>query len=545
MEKVEHQLEDGSSESFLQTAVAKSLRRVVEQKHDLDDETKNSMLSFLSSERSGSPDMIVGMVKEMEHEENETLTEATADELAAVKAELALVKAKNKEIKALGAAIESKTKRAGELAVTITQKKADLEDSSEALAEDKKNLAALEKSCKTKTAEWEERQKTRMEELAALSDTIGFLNSDDALELFKKTLPSPEASLLQTGGGSIALAQRARDVLQRDAAKLSRPGRVSLDLIALALRGKKVGFQGVLKKIDEMVAILEHEQQGDDAKKERCDTKLDTAEDDRKEMEHKISDLKAEVAEGEDAVDTRMKTMKALNDGLDQADEQAKDATEQRKKEHAEFKELIASDTAAVELLSMAKKRLEKFYHPKAAEEEAASLVQIASHMQLKLKQSEPAAPPPTFEGGYKKSDANHGVIGMITSLMAELDKEMAEAKVEEKNGQEEYEETMADLKEKQKEDKKALVKSAESKSEEKAALLVSKEDLSASSKALTMHGEREHQLHTDCDWLLQNHQVRKEARAEERDSMMRAKAVLSGADFSLLQKASGSALRR
>merc|ERR1719242_1819955 len=42
--------------------------------------------------------------------------------------------------------------------------------------------------------------------------------------------------------------------------------------------------------------------------------------------------------------------------------------------------------------------------------------------------------------------------------------------------------------------------------------------------------------LHKDCDWLLQNFDVRKEARAAEVDSLKKAKAVLSGADFSFVQ---------
>ena len=42
--------------------------------------------------------------------------------------------------------------------------------------------------------------------------------------------------------------------------------------------------------------------------------------------------------------------------------------------------------------------------------------------------------------------------------------------------------------------------------------------------------------LHKDCDWLLKNYDVRKSARAGESDALTKAKAVLSGADFSLVQ---------
>merc|ERR1719169_120783 len=42
--------------------------------------------------------------------------------------------------------------------------------------------------------------------------------------------------------------------------------------------------------------------------------------------------------------------------------------------------------------------------------------------------------------------------------------------------------------------------------------------------------------LHAECDWLLQYFDVRKEARTSEIDALGKAKAVLSGADFSLVQ---------
>merc|ERR1712182_131337 len=40
-------------------------------------------------------------------------------------------------------------------------------------------------------------------------------------------------------------------------------------------------------------------------------------------------------------------------------------ATEQRKEEHEDYTELMASDSAAKELLNFAKNRLNKFYNPK------------------------------------------------------------------------------------------------------------------------------------------------------------------------------------
>merc|ERR1719359_2344907 len=102
--------------------------------------------------------------------------------------------AKEAEVAAATKAIEEKLGRAGETAVEIVILKNDLEDTSEQLAEDTKFLADLEKNCATKKKEYEVRVKTRAEEMVALADTIKMLNDDDALELFKKTLPSAAAS---------------------------------------------------------------------------------------------------------------------------------------------------------------------------------------------------------------------------------------------------------------------------------------------------------------------------------------------------------------
>merc|ERR1712032_1429408 len=99
----------------------------------------------------------------------------------------------------------------GELGVEIATMKNDLGDSEESLAEDTKFLADLEKNCKTKTKEWEQRKKTRAEEILALADTIRILNSDDALELFKKTLAS--ASFMQVQVSAKSMRVRALAII--------------------------------------------------------------------------------------------------------------------------------------------------------------------------------------------------------------------------------------------------------------------------------------------------------------------------------------------
>merc|ERR1719420_272077 len=95
----------------------------------------------------------------------------------------------------------------------------------------------------------------RSEELVALADTIKILNDDDALELFKKTLPG-SASFVQLEDST----QRQQALAIVRAAKNGN-GHPELNFLALALQGKKVNFSKVIKMIDSMVANLKAEQQ--------------------------------------------------------------------------------------------------------------------------------------------------------------------------------------------------------------------------------------------------------------------------------------------
>merc|ERR1719309_364372 len=271
--------------------------------------------------------------------------------------------AKKKELETNTAAIESKLERVGQVGLDIVEMKEDLDDTAKALAEDKKFLAELLKGCSTKQAEWDERCKIRADELLALSDTIKILNDDDALDLFKKTLPTP--SFIQVQDSSRALRRKALVVLQtaRGSAKGPQP---RLDFIALALRDQNSGtFDKVIGMIDEMVAILAEEQTADDDKKAYCEAELDKTEDSKKSLERKVDDLGAALEDTKGMIATLTEEISALVDGIKALDKAVAEATENRKAENVAYKELMATDTAAEQLLGMAANRLAKFYTPK------------------------------------------------------------------------------------------------------------------------------------------------------------------------------------
>merc|ERR1712032_640689 len=103
------------------------------------------------------------------------------------------------------------------------------------------------------------------------------------------TLPSA-SSFMQIQVTSKDMRSKALAALRQFTPKNAR-----MELLALALEGKKVGFEKVIKMIDDMVASLKVEQKDDDAKKEYCGEELDLADDKKKSLEHAVADLETAI----------------------------------------------------------------------------------------------------------------------------------------------------------------------------------------------------------------------------------------------------------
>merc|ERR1719502_2111677 len=217
------------------------------------------------------------------------------------------------------------------------------------------------------------------------------------------------------------------------------------------------------------------------------------------------------------------------------------------------------NDNAAKDLLAFAKNRLNKFYNPKLykappkrelTEEERISVNNggtlaptaapggIAGTGVTALFSVAPPPPPETAGAYKKKSGESGGVIAMMDMMIADLDKEITEIEVEEKEAQKEYEQFIADSASKRALDSKAIADKESAKADTEAKLLKDEEEKTATMKEAMATHVYLAEVHADCDWLLSNFGTRKEARAGEVDALTKAKAVLSGADYSLIQRA-------
>merc|ERR1719327_473236 len=533
----------------------------------ISDYNRQQLSEFLSEGSSYTPQSgeIIGMLKQMKDTMEANLTEVSNEEESKVKIFKALVKAKLKEIDALTKLIEAKLKRIGEIQVEIVMLKEGLDDCGKSVIDDKKFLADLKKGCATAQEEYDARQKMRGEEMVALADTIKVLNDDDALDLFKKTLPS--ASLLQVRVRSAEVRRRALAILQgaTRASKHGHGSHMALELVALALGGKNAQFAEVIKMIDNMVALLKEEQLEDDSKKEYCEVQIDHMEDSIKELDHDVKSLEDSIEDMKNAIATLTDEVKALGEGIVALDKSVAEATVNRKEENEDFTELMAANTAAAQLLKYAKKRLNKFYNPKLykpppkrelTEEErivvnnGGTLAPTAAPggiagTGIGFAQKDAPPPPPKQFGAYKKKgEESNGVIAMIDGLIKDLELEMTEAETDEKNAQEDYEQFMKDSAQKRADDSKAIEDKVANKAELSDDLVKAEAAKGDKTKELMASEEYLGTLHLECDWLMKNFDLRKEARDGEIDSLGKAKAVLSGADYSLIQTSARS-LRR
>merc|ERR1712048_234233 len=148
-----------------------------------------------------------------------------------------------------------------------------------------------------------------------------------------------------------------------------------------------------------------------------------------------------------------------------------------------------------------------------------------------------PPPPPDTWDAYAKKGDESTGVIAMVDLLIKDLDTEMTEAETDEKESQKDYESMMAESATKRAEDSKSLADKEKLKADLEVDLTELKRTKVSTFKELQATMKYIASMHAECDWLMQFFDVRKEARNGEIKSLADAKAVLSGADYALLER--------
>merc|ERR1719364_565486 len=239
--------------------------------------------------------------------------------------------------------------------------------------------------------------------------------------------------------------------------------------------------------IDTMVADLKKEQEDEFKHQEFCAKELSENEQQQPDTKDHISDLTADIEESSDKVNTLASEIAELQKQIAEMNVQLKRAGE-------------------------------------APAEAPAAFLQrgLAHHKELHHKQM------PSF-GAYSQNEEGGGVVGLIAEIIREASSLEAEATVAEQGAQNDYQAFVAETAK----SIAAANRSISAKSDEKAdleeAIVAAKKDRTDSTNKLMDLGKYEMQLHTSCDYVMQNFEMRQTARQEEMDGLAQAKAILHG----------------
>jgi len=460
--------------------------------------------------------------------------EAQTSEETAVENHGKLMTAKKAELSASKQALLDKAGENGARAESLAESEAEKTDLEGQNTRDTTFLADTKTACKTKADEWSERKRLRAGEVAAISQALGVLRSDDARDLFKKSFDNDSFLQLDRKAhhsrGSRALAMiRRTAVVSKD---------VRLSALATILSMQKSGrnetdvtadpFAPVISAIDAMITSLSTEEAEDLSKKDQCEK-------DRMENTQTAKMLSKKIDTNTETIDrlaagiaAAEKQIEEIEDQITDLNAEKKAADQQRGDEAKEFGVNQADDNAAIGLISTAVGVLESFY-----QDEGLALVQKAEP--FVAAGEAPTPPPSTWENGSGYGGAkgeSNGIIAIMELIKQDIQKDVDKAKSNEETAISEHGKlctdiaaTIGSLNSSKSTLNGKIATDETSKTTETGTRTTNQGDLTSTLAFLKS-------IAPGCDFIAVNFDIRLKNRQAEMDGLQKAKAILEGASF-------------
>merc|ERR1719161_2328466 len=456
---------------------------------------------------------IVGIIKQLKEEFEKDLKELQDGESKAVDEFTTMKGAKEGEMAAGKKQIEKADADFAEFSEKKAQAEEELADTEEQVATDKTFLANLKKKCDAADKEFAERSKARLEEIKGVTDTIAFLDSDEAHAMFDKTVNTAFVQESKRKETSISFEKVQEKMKRRKAVDslMALAQRTQSPRIALLVTSARLdAFTEVIAEIDKMLAELKKQQADEVTERDWCIAELNK---NNRTLEAKYDEQANLLAKEEDLTSTIDQLTKAIATKKQEiADMQTemKRGSEDREAANAEYQTTVADQRVTQMILTKALDRMKEVY--------ALMQKKAAPHIQTSATDTDPGNGPARF-GKYEQNAGGKKVIAMIEEVIAG-----------EQDSQQAYENFMKDSNKSIEEYTKAISNMSADLAKAKEELVRTKEDLAANSVELEDLHATEASLHKSCDYLLKNFEVRQAARLDEIDGLNEAKAILSGA---------------
>jgi len=480
--------------------------------------------------RASASTGIFGILNTMADQMEKMLSTAQKDELKAKEDYEGLSAAKETSVTVGKEKLDAMQAEDAGNAKALSDAKEDLELTRKTRTADVKFLRNLRVTCQNLDKDWELRSKTRSEEILAVSEALAIITEDDNREMLNKAQGFFQIEASTEEGAEMRMRRANAASSLRKAAQ--SPNFDADDLLA-AWNNRKVassvagprarlstlavtvsldGFEKVKAAMDKMTADLKAEQEEEVKFKAYCTKEFNENEKETFEATDQKDDLEAKMDELEALITKLGEDIAGANKQLADTETGILKASQTREGENAEFQTTVADQRATQAILTKALDRLKAFYK----KAKGGALVEV--HQE-----------PPVKFGKMKDNAGASPVMGMIAQIVEDSKKTEADAISTERQAQSDYEtfvkdsnDLIASLTESVREKTKSI---STSKAESEDA----KADHTATTGLLEELAEHKATLHGECDFVLQNFDIRQKARLQEMEAIGKAKAILSG----------------
>jgi len=385
----------------------------------------------------------------------------------------------------------------------------------EQLDADSKYLMNLKKHCAAGEGEFEERVKTRNDEIKAVDQAVEILDSDDARDVFTRSLDK-SVSFIQTSDSRA----KASTVLYKAARDLSAP-----KLAAIAMSAKLDAFTEVISKLDALIKENEAEIEVDAKQKDACVKMINEGEKTEQKLTHNIFNLKEQASQQEDLIKNKAAEIADLKQKMFDLSVATKKSAEDRAEANIEYQKVFNDNTITIDLVSKAKAKLDAFYTTN-------SLLQQSS------KLSQPAGPPPP-EGfaKYENQGSSGGVLKLLETVISDAEQQIKESVAAEKEAVEAYTTFTAESAESFKLMTKQTNEAKAVKAETEEKLVATNSEIDTNEEELEVTQATLKSNQENCAFLLKNFDLRLQHKNDEIAAIKEAKAILKGAGGNFLQR--------
>mmetsp|Transcript_948 Transcript_948/g.2068 ORF Transcript_948/g.2068 Transcript_948/m.2068 type:complete len:663 (+) Transcript_948:88-2076(+) len=518
----------GASMMSVQAVLRTALAGHSDIMRDIDSRNGRAITSLLQIQQPAHFDsyapqsgQIFGILNEMKEQFEKNLAAARTSELAAKENYAQLKSSKEEEISAAQDSISEKESDLADSNEDLANAKSDLEDTTEAQSADTAFLGELRAKCSASEEEYQERKKTRADESGAVAEALSILDSPETFKLFgetttQKSLETQRQGFLQLGSAR-SHERRIRDqgirLLSRIAERTKSPS-----LIALSASARLDTFEKVIAAIDKMIVELKQQNADEIAKRDWCTDELNFNEKALSRGAQSKSYLETKLEQLGATIKTLSREVDAATAEIAASKVQLQRAGEDRNGENNEFQATVADQRATQAVLTKVVQRLRQYY-------EKTELMQQPDT--TPGAQSE--APPPAYKT-FKQNSGGNKVVAMIEDIVAESQRLENEAVQAEKDAQAAYE----DFVQRTNNEVAALQSLIAEKSDQRAAAKEDEQQAEADHKSNEAELDRLTQykadVHGQCDFVLENFEIRQESRTNEINSLQEAKAIFSGA---------------